>query len=112
MDDPLIVLGQSDHGHDAGVYLAAAAGKEPASPRRGRITSRNRLVKMGCTSARRVLIVYLICGALGVLAMYLTQAGVLEGYAVGGATALAGAYFIYRLEKVGPLTSAPPPTSE
>lgn len=108
---PLLVLGLPIMDTTLVFISRLRRGKNPlTTPGKDHIS--HRLVKLGCTQREAVLIIYLICGALGVLAMYLTQAGVLEGYIVGGATALAGAYFIYRLEKVGPLTSAPPPKPE
>ncbi len=60
----------------------------------------HRLVRMGLTQREAVLVLYLVCGALGVLAIFLTQASVLEGYVVGGATALAGLVALWRLEQV------------
>ena len=67
----------------------------------------HRLVKMGFTQREAVLILYLACCILGILAMYLTQASQIEGYAVGAVTLLAGAYFLWKLEKVGPLATPP-----
>ena len=52
----------------------------------------HRLVKLGYTQREAVLILYLVGCALGVIAMYLTQATVIEGYVVGGVTLLAGCY--------------------
>jgi len=58
----------------------------------------HRLVTMGFTQREAVLAIYLGCGALGVLAMFLTQAGALDGYIVLGAIVLAGLYGLWRLE--------------
>ena len=58
----------------------------------------HRLVKMGFTQREAVLILYLVCCALGVIAMYLTQATVSEGYVVGGVALLAGVYALLRFE--------------
>jgi NhaP-type Na+/H+ and K+/H+ antiporter len=58
-----------------------------------------------------VLILYLVAGILGVIAIFVTQASVLEGYIVGAVVAIAGAYLLYRLLQVPPLPSgrsAPP----
>jgi UDP-GlcNAc:undecaprenyl-phosphate GlcNAc-1-phosphate transferase len=60
----------------------------------------HRLVAMGYTRREAVLICYLICAALGVLALFITQASLLEGYIVGGATALVGLWALWRLEQV------------
>jgi UDP-GlcNAc:undecaprenyl-phosphate/decaprenyl-phosphate GlcNAc-1-phosphate transferase len=67
----------------------------------------HRLVKMGFTQREAVLILYLACCVLGILAMYLTQASQIEGYVVGVAAFLTGAYFLWKLEKVGPLVTPP-----
>ncbi len=62
----------------------------------------HRLVRMGLTQRETVLVLYLVCGALGVLAIFLTQADLLEGYVVAGATALAALAALWRLEQVAP----------
>ena len=43
---------------------------------------------------------YLVCCALGVVAMFLTQASVLEGYLMGALLVLVAIYALVRLEKV------------
>ena len=58
----------------------------------------HRLVQSGHTQREAVLLLYLAGCVLGVIAMYLTQATVLEGYVVGGLTFLAGLYFLWRFE--------------
>jgi UDP-GlcNAc:undecaprenyl-phosphate GlcNAc-1-phosphate transferase len=60
----------------------------------------HRLVTMGYTRREAVLICYLICAGLGVIALYITQASVLEGYIIGGIVALVGAAWLWRLEQV------------
>jgi UDP-GlcNAc:undecaprenyl-phosphate GlcNAc-1-phosphate transferase len=60
----------------------------------------HRLVAVGWSQREAVLGLYLICCTLGVLAMFLTQAGLVGAYVVGGAVALAGAYALWRLEQV------------
>jgi UDP-GlcNAc:undecaprenyl-phosphate GlcNAc-1-phosphate transferase len=47
-----------------------------------------------------VLICYLICAALGVVALFITQASLVEGYVVGGAVALAALWGLWRMEQV------------
>lgn len=63
----------------------------------------HRLVKMGFTQREAVLILYLIAGGLGVLAMYMMQASIVEGYVIGAIVAVAALVFLARLERVGPL---------
>ena len=60
----------------------------------------HRLVAMGATRREAVLVCYLICAALGILALFITQASLIEGYVVGGAVALTGLWGLWRLEKV------------
>jgi UDP-GlcNAc:undecaprenyl-phosphate GlcNAc-1-phosphate transferase len=61
----------------------------------------HRLVLMGATKREAVLMLYLVCCALGVVAMFLTQASIPEGYAVGALLLLFGLYALWRLEQVG-----------
>jgi UDP-GlcNAc:undecaprenyl-phosphate GlcNAc-1-phosphate transferase len=60
----------------------------------------HRLVAMGYTRREAVLICYLICAALGVVALFVTQANIVEGYVVGGVVALVGLWGLWRLEQV------------
>jgi UDP-GlcNAc:undecaprenyl-phosphate GlcNAc-1-phosphate transferase len=60
----------------------------------------HRLVAMGLTQREAVLILYLVCGALGVLAVFTVQASLLEGYIIGGTIALTGLLALVRLECV------------
>lgn len=60
----------------------------------------HRLVAMGYTRREAVLICYLVCTCLGVLALFITQASVAAGYVVGGTVALTGLWGIWRLEQV------------
>ncbi len=60
----------------------------------------HRLVAMGYTRREAVLICYLICAGLGVIALFVTQASIVEGYVVGGVVALAALWGLWRLERV------------
>ncbi|RMF26027.1 MAG: undecaprenyl/decaprenyl-phosphate alpha-N-acetylglucosaminyl 1-phosphate transferase [Chloroflexi bacterium] len=60
----------------------------------------HRLVMAGLTQREAVLTLYLVSGALGVLAIFVTQASVLEGYAVGGTVAIAGLVALWKLEQI------------
>jgi UDP-GlcNAc:undecaprenyl-phosphate GlcNAc-1-phosphate transferase len=59
----------------------------------------HRLVAAGLTQREAVLTLYIISFILGMLATFVTQASVLEGYIVGGLVALAGLYCLWRLER-------------
>jgi UDP-GlcNAc:undecaprenyl-phosphate/decaprenyl-phosphate GlcNAc-1-phosphate transferase len=60
----------------------------------------HRLVTMGYSHREAVLILYLICCALGVLAMFLVHAGIYEAYTVMAGLTVAGIYGLWRLERV------------
>jgi len=66
----------------------------------------HRLVLLGATKREAVLMLYLVCCALGVVAMFLTQASIPEGYLVGALLLLFGLYALWRLEQVKPETVA------
>ena len=60
----------------------------------------HRLVAMGMTQREAVMAIYLICGGLGLVALFLTQASVVEGYAVAAMLALLGLFGLWKLEQV------------
>jgi UDP-GlcNAc:undecaprenyl-phosphate GlcNAc-1-phosphate transferase len=60
----------------------------------------HRLVALGYSRREAVLICYLITGALGVIAIFVTEASILEGYIVGALVALAGLWGLWRMEKI------------
>ena len=64
----------------------------------GKDHTSHRLVSMGFTQREAVMILYLAGGALGLLAVFVTQATVLEGYVVGGAVTLTGVVALVTLE--------------
>ncbi len=59
----------------------------------------HRLVAAGMTQREAVLTLYVISFVLGMLAVFVTQASIPEGYAVGGLTALGGLYGLWRMER-------------
>jgi UDP-GlcNAc:undecaprenyl-phosphate GlcNAc-1-phosphate transferase len=66
----------------------------------GRDHVSHRLVAMGYTRREAVLTCYLICAGLGVVALFVTQASLIEGYVVGSTVALVGLWGLWRLEQV------------
>ena len=74
----------------------------------------HRLVKMGLSRREAVLVLYLVGCGLGVLAMYETQATLIEGYVIGALVLLLAIYYLWRLERVGFLQSeqTSPPAEE
>jgi len=59
----------------------------------------HRLVAAGMTQREAVLALYVACFVLGLLAIFVTQASIAEGYTVGGLVAVAGLYGLWRLER-------------
>lgn len=72
-------------------------GLSPATA--GRDHTSHRLVQLGFSTRETVLILYLISGILGMMALYITQATIIEGYIVGGFAALLALGAIVWLEK-------------
>ncbi len=60
----------------------------------------HRLVAMGATHREAVLMLYLVCCSLGVIAMFLTHASIAEGYFIGSLLAIVALHAIWRLEGV------------
>jgi len=73
----------------------------------GKDHTSHRLVSMGFTQREAVLILYLLGGALGVLAMFITQADMIESYIIGAIVFGAGLIGLARLERY---RLTPPPS--
>jgi len=65
----------------------------------GRDHTSHRLVVAGLTKREAVLTLYVLALVLGLLAVFVTQASLFEGYLVGGLTAAAGIYGLWRMER-------------
>ena len=74
-----------------GVNPFTTAGKDHLS---------HRLVNRGFTERESVVLLYLLAGVGGMIAMFITQASITEGYMIGGFVAALGLYAIYQLERV------------
>ncbi len=61
--------------------------------------SSHRLTKAGFTRREAVFLLYIAGFLLGLVALFVTQASVIEGYLVGGLTALAAGYALWRMER-------------
>jgi UDP-GlcNAc:undecaprenyl-phosphate GlcNAc-1-phosphate transferase len=59
----------------------------------------HRLVRAGFTHREAVLTLYVVCFILGMLAIFVTQASVGEGYTTGALTALTGLFALWRMER-------------
>ena len=71
-----------------GVNPLTTAGKDHTS---------HRLVRMGLSHREAVMAIYLLGGAFGMVALFITQASFVEGYVVGAATLLIVSILIYNL---------------
>ncbi len=58
----------------------------------------HRLTNAGLTRREAVLVLYIAGFLLGLIAIFITRASILEGYLVGGALALAATYALWRAE--------------
>jgi len=65
----------------------------------GKDHTSHRLVGAGMTQREAVLTLYVVCFVLGLLATFVTQASVVEGYVAGSLVVLAGFYGLWRLER-------------
>lgn len=63
----------------------------------------HRLVALGMTQREAVLTLYLTCGTLGLLALFVTQASVIQSYVIGGVVALIALWAFWKLEFQRPL---------
>jgi UDP-GlcNAc:undecaprenyl-phosphate GlcNAc-1-phosphate transferase len=73
-----------------GVNPFTTAGKDHTS---------HRLVRRGLTQREAVFALYLVGCAFGLLAIFIMQASIAEGYQVGGAVLVAAVYALWRLER-------------
>jgi UDP-GlcNAc:undecaprenyl-phosphate GlcNAc-1-phosphate transferase len=69
----------------------------------------HRLVALGLTRREAVLVLYLVQGALGVAALVVMQADIIEGYLVGLFVLVCATVAAYRLEKVDLSQTNPAP---
>jgi len=58
----------------------------------------HRLVALGWPAREAVMALYLVCGGLGMAALVLMRATILEGYIIGGAALVAAFFAAYKLE--------------
>ncbi len=75
--------------------------------RGGKDHTSHRLVALGLTKREAVLVIYMICGGLGVAALVVTGATINDGYMVGGLVALLAAAAFVKLEQI-PLVNTNP----
>jgi UDP-GlcNAc:undecaprenyl-phosphate GlcNAc-1-phosphate transferase len=59
----------------------------------------HRLTYAGLGRRESVFLLYIVAFLLGLLAIFVTQATILEGYLVGSVVVIAGAYALWRMER-------------
>lgn len=95
---PVIVLGVPIFDTTLVVFSRIRRGLHPVTP--GKDHASHRLVRIGFTQREAVMALYLVGGMLGMVAVFVTQADLVEAYLFGGAVFLAAVYGIWRLEKI------------
>ena len=68
----------------------------------GKDHTSHRLVARGWTQRETVLLLYLVCGGLGVLSMFLSQASVTEGYLIGAMVFIVALSAFVKMEETVP----------
>ncbi|MCA9986604.1 MAG: undecaprenyl/decaprenyl-phosphate alpha-N-acetylglucosaminyl 1-phosphate transferase, partial [Anaerolineales bacterium] len=110
---PIFILGMPIFDMCLVVFSRLRRGVSPATA--GKDHTSHRLVRLGFTQREAVLILYLVAGIFGMVALFITQADVLEGYAVGILSAGLGAAAIWWLDKrpeIRNATNLVPPQQE
>jgi len=95
---PVLVLGVPIFDTTLVVISRLRRGTHPATA--GKDHTSHRLVRMGFTTREAVMALYLAGGALGMIAVFVTQASPTEAYLVGAAVLIVAAYSVWRLERV------------
>ena len=72
-------------------------GVSPNTP--GKDHTSHRLVALGFSQREAVLILYLVSGVMGLIGIFITEATLLEGYAIGSAAVILGLYLIFWLDR-------------
>ncbi len=94
---PVLVLGLAIFDMSLVVISRLRRGISPNTA--GKDHTSHRLVERGLSQREAVLTLYLCGGALGMIAVYVTQATIVEGYFIGGLVALLAIYAIWRLDR-------------
>jgi UDP-GlcNAc:undecaprenyl-phosphate GlcNAc-1-phosphate transferase len=93
---PIFALGMPIFDTTLVVFSRIRRGVSPNTA--GKDHASHRLVRLDFTQKEAVLILYLIAGIFGMIAIFLTHADPLEAYLVGGLSALLGGYAIWQLD--------------
>ncbi len=94
---PVFILGLPIFDMTLVIISRLRRGVSPNTP--GKDHTSHRLVRLGFSQREAVLILYLVSGAMGLIGIFITEATLLEGYAIGGVTAVLCLYLILRLDR-------------
>ena len=94
---PIFILGIPIFDMCLVVFSRIRRGVSPATP--GKDHTSHRLVRLGFTQREAVLILYLCAGACGMVGLFVTQADIFEGYAIGVIGAFLGGAAIWWLDR-------------
>jgi UDP-GlcNAc:undecaprenyl-phosphate GlcNAc-1-phosphate transferase len=93
---PVLILGLAIFDMSLVIISRIRRGISPNTP--GKDHTSHRLVDRGLTQREAVMALYLSTGALGMIAVYVTQSTIVEGYVIGGLVALLALYAVWRLD--------------
>ena len=96
---PVFILGLPVFDMTLVIISRVRRGVSPNTP--GQDHTSHRLAALGFSQREAVLILYLVSGAMGLIGIFITEATLLEGYAIGGVTAVLALYLIFRLDRQG-----------
>ena len=100
---PIFILGVPIFDMTLVVFSRIRRGVSPNTA--GKDHTSHRLVNLGFSQREAVLILYLLGGVFGMIALYVTQASIIEGYTIGILTAVIAGYIIWRLDNPSELTN-------
>jgi UDP-GlcNAc:undecaprenyl-phosphate GlcNAc-1-phosphate transferase len=96
---PVLVLGVPILDTSLVIVSRLRRGKNPfTTPGKDHLS--HRLVKIGFTRREAVLLLYLLGSIFGMIAVFVTQASLIEATIVGISIALASLVFIFYMEKI------------
>ncbi len=105
---PLLVLGVPIFDTSLVIISRLRRGLNPLTTP-GRDHSSHRLTYAGLTRREAVLVLYITAFSLGLVALFITEASILQSYVMGSGIALCALYALWRMERA-PFT--PPPEKE
>ncbi|KAA3664791.1 MAG: undecaprenyl/decaprenyl-phosphate alpha-N-acetylglucosaminyl 1-phosphate transferase [Chloroflexi bacterium] len=96
---PVFILGLPIFDMTLVIISRLRRGVSPNTP--GKDHTSHRLLTLGFSQREAVLILYLVSGVMGLIGIFITEATLLEGYAIGGGTAVLALYLIFRIDRQG-----------